>query len=166
MLTFRAGAIPIIFAEHRHWKEFPSLLPFLAILLGAVSGAVINVYNQIIYNRKSGGKVAPELRLPPMMFGSFLFSSGEFCIGLTITCDLLTLARYVSYGLDGRSKVSIAEHFDRRSSGLTLGHQVSLDRSRHRPLHDRSWILHNLSGRTQLSRRHLSALRGERGGRQ
>ncbi|KIW52900.1 hypothetical protein, variant 1 [Exophiala xenobiotica] len=83
ILYMQLGAIPIIFAEHRHWKEFPSLLPFLAILLGAVSGAAINVYNQIIYNRKSGGKVAPELRLPPMMFGSFLFSSGMFLTGWT-----------------------------------------------------------------------------------
>lgn len=50
----------------------------MAILVGAVTGAGINVYNQLVYNRKSGGKTAPELRLPPMMFGSFLFSAGEF----------------------------------------------------------------------------------------
>jgi len=79
-LTLAAGAIPIIFAEHRHWKEVPSELPFLAILLGAVTGAGINVYNQLIYNKKAGGKIAPELRLPPMMFGSFLFSSGEWSL--------------------------------------------------------------------------------------
>jgi hypothetical protein len=41
-----------------------------------MTGAAINVYNQLIYNKKAGGKVAPELRLPPMMFGSFLFSAG------------------------------------------------------------------------------------------
>lgn len=71
------GAIPIIFAENRHWKQVPSELPFLAILVGTIFGAAINVYNQILYNRKSGGKVCPELRLPPMMLGSVLFSGGE-----------------------------------------------------------------------------------------
>lgn len=76
--TYRyEGAIPIIFEQHRHWKEVPSELPFLAILVGAVTGAGINVYNQLVYNRKSGGKTSPELRLPPMMFGSFLFSAGK-----------------------------------------------------------------------------------------
>ena len=77
------GAIPIIFAENRHWKQVPSELPFLAIMVGAMSGAAINVYNQLVYNRKAGGKVAPELRLPPMMFGSFLFAAGLFVTGWT-----------------------------------------------------------------------------------
>ncbi|KIY03520.1 uncharacterized protein Z520_00211 [Fonsecaea multimorphosa CBS 102226] len=83
ILYMQLGAIPIIFGEHRHWKLLPSELPFLAILLGAITGAVINVFNQLVYNRKAGGKVAPELRLPPMMFGSFLFSSGLFVTGWT-----------------------------------------------------------------------------------
>ncbi|KAL6246854.1 hypothetical protein RBB50_006161 [Rhinocladiella similis] len=83
ILYMQLGAIPIIFSEHRKWKELPSELPFLAILVGAVTGAGINVYNQLVYNRKSGGKTAPELRLPPMMFGSFLFSAGMFVTGWT-----------------------------------------------------------------------------------
>ncbi|OQV01755.1 hypothetical protein CLAIMM_07052 [Cladophialophora immunda] len=83
ILYMQLGAIPIIFGEHRRWKLLPSELPFLAILLGAITGAIINVFNQLVYNRKSGGKVAPELRLPPMMFGSFLFSSGLFITGWT-----------------------------------------------------------------------------------
>jgi hypothetical protein len=98
----------------------PSELPFLAILVGAVSGAALNIYNQIIYNRKSGGKVAPELRLPPMMFGSFLFSSGEFCIGSMARRRLLIFARYVPYRLDGRSKVSIVESLKERRSADNL----------------------------------------------
>ncbi|KAK5221432.1 hypothetical protein LTS03_000828 [Exophiala xenobiotica] len=102
-------------SKHRGWKELPSELPFLAILVGAVSGAALNIYNQIIYNRKSGGKVAPELRLPPMMFGSFLFSSGEFCIGSTARRRLLIFAR-----LDGRSKVSTVESLKERRSADNL----------------------------------------------
>ncbi|OAP63296.1 hypothetical protein AYL99_02523 [Fonsecaea erecta] len=83
ILYMQLGAIPIIFGEHRHWKLLPAELPFLAILVGAITGAAINIYNQLVYNRKSGGQVAPELRLPPMMFGSFLFSSGLFITGWT-----------------------------------------------------------------------------------
>ncbi|KAK4941599.1 hypothetical protein LTR10_018476 [Elasticomyces elasticus] len=83
ILYMQLGAIPIIFEGHRHWKPLPSELPFLGILVGAVSGAGINVYNQLVYNRKAGGKVAPELRLPPMMFGSFLFSAGLFVTAWT-----------------------------------------------------------------------------------
>ncbi|KIW97549.1 uncharacterized protein Z519_01133 [Cladophialophora bantiana CBS 173.52] len=83
ILYMQLGAIPIIFGEHRHWKLFPSELPFLATLLGSITGAVVNVFNQLVYNHKSGGKVAPELRLPPMMFGSFLFASGLFITGWT-----------------------------------------------------------------------------------
>jgi hypothetical protein len=98
----------------------PSELPFLAILVGAVSGAALNIYNQIIYNRKSGGKVAPELRLPPMMFGSFLFSSGEFRTGFMARRRLLIFARYVPYRLDGRSKVSIVESLKERRSANNL----------------------------------------------
>ncbi|KAL2411326.1 Efflux pump bik6 [Exophiala dermatitidis] len=83
ILYMQLGAIPIIFAENRHWKQVPSELPFLAIMVGAMIGAGINVYNQLVYNRKSGGKVCPELRLPPMMLGSFLFSGGLFLAGWT-----------------------------------------------------------------------------------
>jgi MFS transporter, DHA1 family, multidrug resistance protein len=48
-----------------------------------MTGAIINVFNQLIYNRKAGGKVNPELRLPPMMFGSVLFATGLFITGWT-----------------------------------------------------------------------------------
>jgi len=77
------GAIPIIFAEHRHWKPLPSELPFLAIQVGAIGGACINVYNQIVYNRKAHGKLNPELRLPPMMGGSVAFAAGLFITAWT-----------------------------------------------------------------------------------
>ena len=101
VLTLALGAIPIIFGEHRHWKQVPSELPFLAILLGAVSGAGINVYNQLIYNKKAGGKIAPELRLPPMMFGSFLFSCGKWLFHPLVQIEVLTLLPQVYSSLDG-----------------------------------------------------------------
>ncbi|KAJ9610392.1 hypothetical protein H2200_005169 [Cladophialophora chaetospira] len=101
ILYLQLGAIPIIFGENRHWKEVPSELPFLAILLGAVTGAVINVYNQLVYNRKAGGKVAPELRLPPMMFGSFLFAAGLFVTGWTADPSIHWIAPVIGLYLAG-----------------------------------------------------------------
>ena len=100
-LTYFAGAIPIIFAENRGWKQLPSELPFLAILIGAVTGAIINVFNQLVYNRKADGKVAPELRLPPMMFGSFLFASGLFVTGWTADPSIHWIAPVIGLYLAG-----------------------------------------------------------------
>ncbi|OCT48995.1 putative MFS-type transporter [Cladophialophora carrionii] len=101
ILYMQLGAIPIIFAENRHWKQVPSELPFLAILLGAVTGAAINIFNQILYNRKAGGKVAPELRLPPMMFGSFLFAAGLFVTGWTADPSIHWIAPVIGLYLAG-----------------------------------------------------------------
>ncbi|KAK6379022.1 hypothetical protein LTS17_006725 [Exophiala oligosperma] len=83
ILYMQLGAIPLIFAEHRGWEQMSSTLPFLALLVGSAIGAGINVYNQLIYNRKASGKVNPELRLPPMMLGSVVFTSGLFITGWT-----------------------------------------------------------------------------------
>lgn len=83
ILYMNLGAIPIIFSEQRGWKAVPSSLPFLGIMIGAIIGAGINVVNQLIYNRKAHGTVNPELRLPPMMFGSVVFAGGLFVVGWT-----------------------------------------------------------------------------------
>ncbi|KAK5051956.1 hypothetical protein LTR84_002760 [Exophiala bonariae] len=86
ILYMQLGAIPIIFAEHRGWGQVVSVLPFLAILVGTVLGAAINVYNQFRYNRivkTSGKNVVPEARLPPMAFGSIMFAAGMFTTGWT-----------------------------------------------------------------------------------
>ncbi|KAK7957676.1 hypothetical protein PG988_012524 [Apiospora saccharicola] len=72
--------------ELRGWSPFMSELPFLAILLGSVTGAVINVLNQLQYNRAyraNGCRAVPERRLPPMMLGSVLFASSLFLTGWT-----------------------------------------------------------------------------------
>jgi hypothetical protein len=80
------GGIPIIFHTHRHWAAVTSTLPFLALLLGATLGGLINAYNQLLYNKSyhaAGNRAVPEARLPPMMLGSLLFSSGQFLLGWT-----------------------------------------------------------------------------------
>ncbi|KAK0713263.1 major facilitator superfamily domain-containing protein [Lasiosphaeria miniovina] len=86
ILYMQLGAVPIIFGEIRGWKPLVATLPFLAILIGAVIGAAINVYNQLHYNkayRAAGNRAVPEQRLPPMMLGSVLFSAGQFVVGWT-----------------------------------------------------------------------------------
>ncbi|KAK5955274.1 hypothetical protein OHC33_003956 [Knufia fluminis] len=86
ILYMQLGAIPIIFGEIRGWKPLPAELPFLSILIGAIIGCGANVYNQTIYNKAyhaAGNRAVPEKRLPPMMFGSVLFSAGQFLTGWT-----------------------------------------------------------------------------------
>ncbi|KAI1817781.1 major facilitator superfamily domain-containing protein [Poronia punctata] len=86
ILYMQLGAIPIIFHERRGWQPLPSVLPFLAIFLGAITGCCINMINQLYYNktfRAVGNRAVPEKRLPPMMFGSVLFAVGLFITGWT-----------------------------------------------------------------------------------
>lgn len=86
ILYMQLGGIPFIFGELRGWKPFAAELPFLCILIGAVLGCGANVYNQLLYNKAyhaAGNRAVPEKRLPPMMLGSLLFSSGQFLTGWT-----------------------------------------------------------------------------------
>lgn len=86
ILYMQLGGIPIIFAQIRGWPPFTATLPFLSILLGAIFGALLNIYNQLLYNKAyhaAGNRAVPEKRLPPMMLGSVLFSAGQFIMGWT-----------------------------------------------------------------------------------
>ena len=47
ILYMQLGGIPIIFGEERGWKPFPASLPFLCVLIGAILGCGLNVYNQL-----------------------------------------------------------------------------------------------------------------------
>ncbi|KAI1658391.1 polyamine transporter 1 [Daldinia decipiens] len=86
ILYMQLGAVPIIFGEIRGWSLVSSELPFLAICLGSLTGAIINMSNQLYYNKAyhaSGDRAVPEKRLPPMMLGSVLFAAGQFITGWT-----------------------------------------------------------------------------------
>ncbi|KAL6799747.1 major facilitator superfamily domain-containing protein [Trichoderma sp. SZMC 28012] len=86
ILYMQLGAIPIIFGEVRGWDPIPAALPFLSIVLGAAIGCGINIYNQFLYNKAyyaAGNKAVPEMRLPPMMLGSFIFCASQFLTGWT-----------------------------------------------------------------------------------
>lgn len=98
------GGIPIIFGELRGWPTVSSTLPFLGILLGSMFGCCINAYNQFLYNkvyRAAGNKAVPEARLPPMMFGSILFSAGQFIIGWTASPSYPWIAPVIGFVMLG-----------------------------------------------------------------
>lgn len=91
ILYMQLGGIPIIFGEERGWGPFVAELPFLCIFIGALTGCGINVYNQTLYNKAyyaAGNRAVPEKRLPPMMFGSLLFSGGQFLMGWTASKNI------------------------------------------------------------------------------
>ncbi|KAI0484936.1 polyamine transporter 1 [Xylariaceae sp. FL0804] len=83
ILYMQLGAIPIIFEEIRGWPLVTSELPFLAITLGSLTGAVINILNQFSYNKAYHAAGNRYQRLPPMMLGSLLFTAGQFITAWT-----------------------------------------------------------------------------------
>ncbi|KAI0131958.1 major facilitator superfamily domain-containing protein [Xylariales sp. AK1849] len=92
ILYMQLGSVPIIFGEVRGWSQLPAELPFIAILLGSLTGAAINIANQVYYNKAyhaAGDRAVPEKRLPPMMFGSILFSVSLFIVGWTADPDVV-----------------------------------------------------------------------------
>ena len=104
LLYMQLGAIPIIFAEHRHWPAVSADLPFLGIAFGAILGAGVNVLNQKWYNVKweaAGRRAVPEARLPPMMLGSFIFCGGQFIYGWTAAPEFPWIAPVIGLTMFG-----------------------------------------------------------------
>ncbi|KAI5481358.1 major facilitator superfamily domain-containing protein [Pseudohyphozyma bogoriensis] len=62
-------------------------LPFLAILVGTLIAALLNLlYSLLVYQPyldKHGNQAQPEMRLPPMMVGGVLFPLAFFLLGWT-----------------------------------------------------------------------------------
>ena len=86
LLFFQLEAFPIVFSEHRGWAPVPSTLPFLGLFVGVVVAIVINILNQPYYAKavaKNNNRAVPEARLPPMLAGGILFSTGLFWFGWT-----------------------------------------------------------------------------------
>ncbi|PVI05589.1 MFS general substrate transporter [Periconia macrospinosa] len=104
ILYMQLGAIPIIFGEGRGWSPVVATLPFLALFIGALIGCCANIYNQLRYNvayRAAGNRPVPEMRLPPMMVGSFLFSGGQFLTGWTAQPNIHWIVPCIGIGMLG-----------------------------------------------------------------
>ncbi|KAI5295866.1 hypothetical protein KEM52_006673 [Ascosphaera acerosa] len=86
ILYLNLAYFPIVFQEIRGWGQLVGQLPFLALLIGILFGAVLNLFNQKFYVsrfRANGNRAVPEARLPPMMIGSIFFAAGNFIFGWT-----------------------------------------------------------------------------------
>lgn len=80
------AAFPIVFQEVRGWNQVVGALPFLAMLIGILFGAAINLFNQRFYIKRfkaNNNSAVPEARLPPMMLGSIVFAGGLFLFAWT-----------------------------------------------------------------------------------
>lgn len=74
-------AYPIAFQEERGWNAGVGALPFSAIAVGVLVGAVIIVVTtKTRFKRKyeESGKIVPEERLIPMIIGGVLLPIGMF----------------------------------------------------------------------------------------
>lgn len=78
-------AFPISFSEKRGWNEGVGALPFLSIMIGIFfGGGYIGWWSKNVYHHKleeTNGRVVPEERLPPMMFGGASLTIGLFWWG-------------------------------------------------------------------------------------
>ena len=81
ILYANLGGFSIAFEELRGWGPVTSNLPFLALLVGILGAAVLNVYNNQYYFKRfraNNNRAVPEARLPPMMIGGVMFTAGLF----------------------------------------------------------------------------------------
>ncbi len=88
------AAFPIEFQEERGWNALVGSLPFLATLLGCVTGAIANSMNTKYYisrMKANNRRPVPEARLPPMMFGAIVFPAGCFLFGWTSSKNVFWL---------------------------------------------------------------------------
>lgn len=86
ILYLSLASFPIEFQELRGWNALIGSLPFLALLVGFLLGALVNIINQRFYAKKfraNNNRPVPEARLPPMMIGSVFFAAGLFILGWT-----------------------------------------------------------------------------------
>lgn len=98
------AAFPVEFEETRGWNQVVGALPFLALLLGILIGAVANVLNQRFYFKRfqaAGNHPVPEARLPPMMVGSVSFCAGLFIFAWSSTPNIHWIAPCIGAVLIG-----------------------------------------------------------------
>jgi DHA1 family multidrug resistance protein-like MFS transporter len=79
-------AYPITFQEERGWNLGVGALPFLALTIGVVFGAIFVSYltmTRFARKMKKHGRVVPEERLPPMILGAVMLPIGLFWFAWT-----------------------------------------------------------------------------------
>lgn len=79
-------AYPISFQRDRGWNQGVGALPFIGILIGVLLGSITITYTtktRFARKLKKHGKVIPEERLVPMMYGAVIFPIGLFWFAWT-----------------------------------------------------------------------------------
>lgn len=97
-LTF--FAFPFSFEQVRGWKMGVGSLPFFGLLIGYLGGCVFALLeSRIRFKRllaKHEGEVAPEHRIPPMIFGSVVVIGGLFWFAWTGSPDILWVPQVIA----------------------------------------------------------------------
>ncbi|KZL64739.1 MFS multidrug transporter, partial [Colletotrichum tofieldiae] len=92
-------AYPASFQKGRGWSQGVGALPFLAIILGVVIGAVIVVlFSRTRFTRimNEKGHLPPEERLLPMMIGGACFPAGLLWFAWTSNPNIFWLAQVLA----------------------------------------------------------------------
>ena len=79
-------AYPIAFIEVRGWSPGLASLPFLAITIGVILGGLMIAYTsktRVARKLKETGRIVPEERLIPIIFGGAVFPIGMFWFAWT-----------------------------------------------------------------------------------
>nr|ANM86350.1 putative MFS transporter [Cladonia uncialis subsp. uncialis] len=110
ILYANLAGFSIAFEEVRGWGLVTGNLPFLAIFIGILGAAVLNVYNNKYYFkrfRENGNRPVPEARLPPMMIGGILFAGGLFLFAWTSSPNISYWPSIIGIGMTGFGFTSI-----------------------------------------------------------
>lgn len=126
LLFLTLEVFPIVFREQRHYGLVISTLPFLGLFIGVACAIFVNLANQPLYLRavaKNKGRSVPEARLPPMIIGGVLFSTGLFWFGWTADPKYSWASPTVAAGKSSKSSklvVALLIHVFKDLSALDL----------------------------------------------
>ncbi|KAH8807793.1 MFS multidrug transporter [Xylogone sp. PMI_703] len=104
ILYANLGGFTIVFQENRGWGQVTGNLPFIAMLIGILCAASVNVLNNKFYFKKftqNNNRPIPEARLPPMMLGGFIFTGGLFLYGWTSSPHISAWPSIIGIGMIG-----------------------------------------------------------------
>lgn len=90
---------PISFQEERGWSAGLASLPFLGLMIGVLIGSSFFFYNtrtRFIRKCKEAGRLIPEERLVPMMFGSVILPAGLFWFAWTSSPHINPAAQIIA----------------------------------------------------------------------
>lgn len=128
-------AFPIEFEQTRGWSPVVSTLPFLAVLVGVlISGCLQAAYQPYFWKQLDKAKAAgkpnnPEARLPPMMLGGILFTTGLFLFGWTSGVNYAWILPVIGAGFIGAGFILIFQVGFHRAPPTTLPHRLTSSRT-------------------------------------